>query len=225
MLVTGSGDVLTASRTPPLTRWERSAVHAADRGEHDLVEGLVRGHVAGEQRADHRAGRRPDQRRHDVPGGVDVGDLVGDELHRVEDPGDGQHVPPAERVGDVVEVADLVRDAEHQHDQVAVDTAGPAARERQGQGLHAVTHGRRRTVPRHVALLRRRWSGAPVMRAQLVVRRGEDGRRMAGGGPHHVVLLELGVEPGRHRRGVRDGGDAADHLAGVLAARSPGWRA
>ena len=26
MLVTGSGDVLTASRTPPLTRWDRSAV-------------------------------------------------------------------------------------------------------------------------------------------------------------------------------------------------------
>ena len=26
MLVTGSGEVLTASRTPPLTRWERSAV-------------------------------------------------------------------------------------------------------------------------------------------------------------------------------------------------------
>ena len=26
MLVTGSGEVLTASRTPPLTRWDRSAV-------------------------------------------------------------------------------------------------------------------------------------------------------------------------------------------------------
>ena len=51
--------------------------------------------------------------------------------------GDRQHVPPAERVGDLLEVADAVGDAEHQHDEVGVDAAGPAARERQGQGLHA----------------------------------------------------------------------------------------
>ena len=46
-------------------RQQRGA--AADRGEHDLVERLVRGHVAGEQRADHRAGGRPDQRSRSRP--------------------------------------------------------------------------------------------------------------------------------------------------------------
>ena len=63
---------------------------------------------------------------------------------------------------------------------------------------------------------------APVIAQQLVVRRGEDGRRVARGGPDLVVPLERGVELGRHRGGVGDGGDAADHLAGVLRGRTPG---
>jgi hypothetical protein len=56
--------------------------------------------------------------------------------------------------------------------------------------------------------------GAPVMAASsaYVVL-----KTVAGGGPHDVVALEPRVEPGRHRPGVTDGGDATDDLAGVLA--------
>ncbi len=168
---------------------------AADRGQRDLVEpGVVR-HVAREQRADDGADGGPDQGGDHVPGGVDVGDLVGDELHRVEEPRDRQHVPAREHVRDVRAVADLVRDAEHQHHEVGVDATGPAARERQRQGLHAGSLGEvaraagagarppliglempadadpasssslSRCPAGASRLTRRRWSGRPVIRA------------------------------------------------------------
>ena len=40
---------------------------------------------------------------------------------------------------------------------------------------------------------------------------------MPGRRPDHLVALQPRVEVGPHRRGVADGGDPADHLAGVLA--------
>ena len=42
-----------------------------------------------------------------------------------------------QRVGDLGGRVDPVGDAEHQHDEVGVDAAGPPAREDQGQGVHA----------------------------------------------------------------------------------------
>ena len=99
---------------------------AADDAEDGLVE---RGRVTGQQHADHGAGGGADGGGDRVPRGVDVGDLVGDELHRVEEPGDGEHVPAREHVGDLGEVVDPVGDAQHEHDQIGVDAAGPAAGE------------------------------------------------------------------------------------------------
>ena len=137
MLVTGSGEVLTASRIPALIRCDSSAVTAADRGEHDLVERGVSGTLPASSAPITAPAVGRIERGDGVPRRVDVRDLVGDELHGVHEPGDRQHVPAAEHVGDVVVVADPVRDAQHEHDQVGVDAAGPAARERQGEGLHA----------------------------------------------------------------------------------------
>mgnify|MGYP000051738235 CR=1 FL=1 len=54
-------------------------------------------------------------------------------------------------------------------------------------------------------------------RDQLVVRRGEDGRRVAGRGPDLRVVAQARVEVRRHGHRVRERRDAADHLAGVLA--------
>ena len=94
MLVTGSGEALMASRLPALTRWESSAVPPPTTPNTAWSSELA---LAGEQDADHGAGRRPDRRRDHVPGGVDVGDLVGDELHRVEERRDAStsHRPSA----------------------------------------------------------------------------------------------------------------------------------
>ena len=133
MLVTGSGEELIASRPPALTRWLSNAVPPPTDAEDGLVE---RGGVAGEQDADDRAGGGTDRGGDRVPGGVDVGDLVGDELHRVEEAGHREHVPPAQHVGDLGEGADPVGDAQHEDDEVGVDAARPPAGEGQCQGVH-----------------------------------------------------------------------------------------
>src|SRR5688500_10926920 len=54
-------------------------------------------------------------------------------------------------------------------------------------------------------------------RRALEVGRGnlENGAGVAGGGPDRVVLEEVLVDPGRERRRVAVGGDAADRKAGV----------
>ena len=107
---------------------------AADDGGDRAVEGVG---LAGQEDADHGPGRGPDDGRDRVPGRVDVGDLVGDELHRVEEPGHRQHVPAPEHVGDLRGVVEVVGDAEHEHDEVAVQAARPAAGEDKRGGPRA----------------------------------------------------------------------------------------
>src|SRR3954451_10323170 len=51
---------------------------------------------------------------------------------------------------------------------------------------------------------------------ELVVRRAEHLRWMPGCDPDLIVRTYGRVDVGGHRRRVSDGGDAADHLAGVL---------
>ena len=194
-------------------RGERRA--AADDAADRLLQGV---RVTGEQHADHRADGRPDRGRDDVPRGVDVGDLVRDELHREHERRDRQHLPAAQDVGDLLEVVDPVGDAEHEHDEVGVDAARPPARERQGQGLHGASLGSAATHSTSMV-------GAPVIAASSSYVVQKTRGRVPGGGPHDVVPLQPRVELRRHRGGVADGGDAADHLAGVLAHELRAWRA
>ena len=101
--------------------------------EHGVERLLERRHVAGEQQRDDRADGRPDRGRDRVPRRVEVGDLVGDELDREEHAGHHEHVGAREHVGDLRQPGDPVGDAEHQHEQVGVHAAGPAAGDDQGE--------------------------------------------------------------------------------------------
>ena len=80
-VVTGSGERLTASRSPALTPWLASAVVLAPTAASASSQP---GRVAVEEDAEHGGDRRPDRGVDRVPHVVDVRDLVRDELDRVE---------------------------------------------------------------------------------------------------------------------------------------------
>ena len=209
MLDSGSGEALIASREPALTEWESRAVPPPTTA---ATAPLRESRLPGQEDADDGAGRGPDDRGDRVPGRVDVGDLVGDELHRVEEAGHRQHVPASEHVGDLRGVVQVVGDAEHEHDEIAVQAARPAAGEDQREWVHARESresGERALLAGERGLSRRRWawprSSRPARRTSWRRRRRGGprrprSRRTAGARRRSRSARGRGGRAGRRRR-------------------------
>ena len=133
MLLAGSGEVLTISRRPPLTRCDTRAAappHAARIGL------LQRGRVLRDEQPDDRADGGADRGRDRVPERVEVGDLVGHQLDEVQDGRHHQHVGAGEAFGDARDLGEAPDETEDEHHQVGVDPARPPAGQNDRQQLH-----------------------------------------------------------------------------------------
>jgi len=80
---------------------------------------------------------RADEGGYGVPGGVEVGDLVGDELHQGEDAHDDEDVGALESLRDARHAAQTADHAEQEHGGIRVEATRPSAGERQRHHVHA----------------------------------------------------------------------------------------